>query len=293
MPSINTLLNRFNKLPEEEQQILIALSMVFIPIGQTRFQNLLRQLECIEPLVYKKIAKPLREKLLASELLEETNAGLRVTTGGLSEKLMRIGVKKYPDMFVKLAKWGIADQEYVPYQYQIIALGAKLRFFLYLGLDDAFIAQFEQVESVHPKHIERILSLLFFADFDAEWFASIHVNIRTFVLTRSIEANFFELKQTDFVLQLLQQTIASGAADSAILLAEYNTLLGHTEGVEQLIQQDDSVQALCIKGSLCFIENRNDQALDFYHAAIAKIKKETRKRNIILPNLHAYLFCLA
>ncbi|NOQ63953.1 MAG: ATP-dependent helicase, partial [Methyloprofundus sp.] len=42
-----------------------------------------------------------------------------------------------------------------------------------------------------------------------------------------------------------------------------------------------------------FIENRNDQALDFYHAAIAKIKKETRKRNIILPNLHAYLFCLA
>ncbi|NOR81024.1 MAG: ATP-dependent helicase, partial [Methyloprofundus sp.] len=107
---------------------------------------------------------------------------------------------------------------------------------------------------------------------------------------------FYQLQDISFPLQLLQEDIKVGEASSEaslLTLAEYKIILGETQNVANLIKDDLSVKGLTLKGSLCFIENRNNEALEHYAAAIQLIKKQTRKRNVCLSGIHGYFFNLA
>ena len=162
MSNTETLLSRFDKLSEDEQQILLALAILFAPLGQTRLQEILRVLKCVEPKVYKQIAKPLREKLVRQGLIEVTQHGWRCVTGGISEVLMRIAFQQYPELFAKLAKFSLANREYVPKHLQLIDKVRRLRFFLYLGDDKHFEVSYQGVESEFPRESMSALVLLFF-----------------------------------------------------------------------------------------------------------------------------------
>ncbi|NOR80182.1 MAG: hypothetical protein GQ529_05015, partial [Methyloprofundus sp.] len=296
MSNTNTLLTRFQQLSEDEQQILLALAILFAPVSQTRLQQILRALNCVEPKVYKQIAKPLREKLVQQGLIEATQHGWRCVTGGISEVLMRIAAQEYPDIFARLAKFSLASREYVPSHLQLIDKVRRLRFFLYLGDDKQFEACFKGIENEFPRDVMSALELLFFSPFDKAWFDSLSGNIKAFVLSCYTKYGAFKLQDISYPLQLLQDSINVGDVNSeAILLsfAEYKIILGDLQDVENLIKEEVSVRGLTLKGSLCFIENRNDAALEFYFAAIQLFKKETRKRNVFLPGIHGYFFNLA
>ncbi len=296
MSNTETLLSRFDKLSEDEQQILLALAILFAPLGQTRLQEILRVLKCVEPKVYKQIAKPLREKLVRQGLIEVTQHGWRCVTGGISEVLMRIAFQQYPELFAKLAKFSLANREYVPKHLQLIDKVRRLRFFLYLGDDKQFEVCFKGIENDFPREAMSALVLLFFSPFDQAWFKSLNDNIKAFVLSNYAEYGFLSLQDINFPLQVLHDNIKSGdtSSDAALLsFAEYKIILGHNQGIENLIKQDYSVRGLTLRGSLCFLENRNDAALELYAAAVQQIKKQTRKRNVFLPGIHGYFFNLA
>ena len=296
MSNIETLLKRFQQLSEDEQQILLALAILFAPVGQTRLKEILSALNCVEPKVYRLIAKPLREKLVLQGFIEVTQHGWRCVVGGFSKVLIRIAMDEYPDLFARLAKFSLASREYLPSQLQLIDKVRRLRFFLYLGDDKQFEACFHDIENVFPKEAMSALVLLFFSPFDKTWFESLNSHIKAFVLSGYAEFGFLNLQDISFPLQVLQDSIQPEDAstnETLLSFAEYKILLGHSLEVANLIKQDYSIRGLTIKGSLCFLTNGNEAALEFYAGAVQQIKKQTRKRNVFLPGIHGYFYNLA
>ncbi|WP_428357473.1 DEAD/DEAH box helicase [Methyloprofundus sp.] len=297
MSSTEALLKKFTKLPVAEQQILLSLSVLFAPVGQTRLQEILRALNCVEPRVYKQIAKPLREKLVGLGLIEANPHGWRCATGGISEVLMRIALDEYPDIFAKLAKFSLASREYVPHPLQLIDKVRRLRFFLYLKDIEQFKKCFQEIEHEFPKESMSALVLLFFVPFDQVWFASIKKGFQEFALSHYAEYEFLGLQDMSLPLQVLEEGIQlDGTSDSATLqlFAEYKMLLGqYDQQIESLITQDYSARGLTLRATLYFLDNHNDAALELYASAVQQLKKQTRKRNVYLPGIHGYFFNLA
>ncbi len=296
MLNIVTQLKKFHQLSEDEQQILLALAILFAPTGQTRLKEILSALKCVEPKVYKQIAKPLREKLLQQGLIEATQNGWRCVVGGMSEVLLRIAINEYPDLFAKLAKFSLASREYIPNHLQLIDKVRRLRFFLYLDDEKGFEVCFQNIEKAFPAEIMSVLGLLFFSPYDQVWFESLNSHLKAFALSRYAEFSFLNLQDISLPLELMQDSIKTDdASTNEVLLSfvEYKILLGYSREVDSLIKQDDSIRGLTIKGSLCFLGNGNEAALEFYAAAVQQIKKQTRKRNVFLPGIHGYFYNLA
>ncbi|HEY5138069.1 MAG TPA: hypothetical protein VIJ25_01940, partial [Methylococcales bacterium] len=71
----NKLLALFNALSSDEQNIVLALAVVYAPISQSGLQGLLRATGCFEPKKIAMIDRPLREKLQNTQLLVITLDG--------------------------------------------------------------------------------------------------------------------------------------------------------------------------------------------------------------------------
>jgi len=290
------LLRKSQLLTEDEQQILLALAILFVPVGQTKLLDILRGTQSVEPKVYKQIAKPLKDKLERQGLITATKDGWRCAKE-ISEVLMKIAFEDHNNLFSKLAEYSLSDRPYYSsYQVKILNSVRILRFSLYLGNAKKFKEQFDSFEDEFPDQVMPLLNLLFFTAFDKPWFDQLNQDIKNFVLSMYAEYFTFSLEDVSFPVQLLQDAVDSSAPPLLVLLqnlAEFKLMANDAQGVEALLQDDYSAKGLMIKGSACFIDNRNGEALDLYQAALQLIKKETRKRNVFLPHIHGYFFHLA
>lgn len=299
MSNSNTeiLLKRFHRLSDDEQLVLLAMSVLFVPVGQTRLKETLRDTRVVETKVYKQINQGLKEKLLRQKLISVSNDGWRCAQGGLSEVLIKMLIEKHFDLFVALSKQCLMQTAYVPYQLQLFYQLRDLRIFLYFGDAEKFAEQFWAIQkSYSSSQFIEVLDLLFFSPFDENWFAGINATIKSQVLMYYLKHKLFNLEDMGKPLQLLQDSIDEKSEDIDAKLqciAEYKIIQGDVQGIDTLLKEDLSVRGLSLQGSLCFIQNSNDAALEFYYAAIDLIKKQTRKRNVFLPGIHGYFFNLA
>ena len=133
------LLNNYNKLSQGEQDILLALSIVYTSIGQTRFQQLLKLTGYFLNVITNIVAKPLREKLARLELIEVSDAGW-VCSPKISETLMRKAAEK-PELFNQMVN-PLSSKVVSPF-YNLPHLQEIrwLRFYLYQQKVPEFIAQ--------------------------------------------------------------------------------------------------------------------------------------------------------
>ncbi len=295
MTPTEKLLTKFHALTKTEQEVLLALSILFVPIGQTRLQQALRATSHIEPLAHKKVAKPLKDKLEGAGLLETSSDGLRCSRD-LCEVLIKIALDERPDLFVELVQYCQHSRDYEPYKLRIFYMARDLRFFLYGHEYGNFSELFLELLDAFPDQAVDVLDLLFFRTWDAEWFAELVPEFRYFVLSNYVEQMAFELHDMSLQVQLLQSSLDRG--DEPIgqlrqILTGYYIVQGQVRRAEALISDDMTAYGLSLQGDACFMDNRNEEALALYHAALKLIKKQTRKRNVCLPGLHGFLFNLA
>lgn len=159
----NKLLASFNLLSNDEQWILQALSVIYAPIGQTAFQELLKKSAIFPPNTVAIIDKTLREKLLNKELIVISPDGWQCPPD-IVEHLTRLAARQ--PWFNKLAVFLIADHKPY-YSYRVILANAikKLRIFLYQDNDKAFIADLQQICAYHPQGFTETINRIFFNDF--------------------------------------------------------------------------------------------------------------------------------
>jgi len=181
MSTVTTLINRFNQLPEAEQEILMALSILFAPVDQTKLQEILRTLDCVEPKVYKLITKPLREKLVALELLDISSDGWRCPIA-TSESLVRIALRDKKYLFEQLVNFSLQSRHYIAPHLQFLHLVRNLRFYFYQGKRLEFQETLDELEVLYPEHLSSVFDLLIFTDNKFESFKDIDADIQVILL---------------------------------------------------------------------------------------------------------------
>ena len=288
------LLDRFDKLSQGEQDILLALSIVYAPIGQTRFQQLLRISNCVPVSISNIVGKPLREKLERLELIELTNAGW-VCPGTISETLMKMAVEKNL-LFEKLAPVVINDTASHFHNMNHLHRIKTLRIHLYQKNEPLFLTHLQQFERDFFEYIVDTFDLLFFRDFNAHWFNTLPLAIRMTVLQNY--QLILRLNLADYTLQyhLMNECFNEAKNHSKTVVHHYISLhliRGDLQGLDALLENDDTTPALELMGMLHFMQNRSEESLPYFDAALKQIKKATRKRNICLQGFSGYFFYLA
>jgi hypothetical protein len=210
------------------------------------------------------VAKPLKDKLQQQGLIVITKDGWRCAKE-ISEVLMKKASVDHRDLFLKLVEYGLSESTayYYSYEMQVLSAVRNLRFYLYLGEAEKFKKNFTRFEDEFPDQVSPLLNLLFFTPFDKSWFEHLNQDIKNFVVSIYADYFTFNSEKVSFLVQLLQATVDSNATPPLELLqnlAEFKLMADDAQGAEALLTDDVSARSLMIKGSACFIDNRNDES---------------------------------
>ena len=96
-------------------------------------------------------------------------------------------------------------------------------------------------------------------------------------------------------LALAEEVFAKGQSVEVLryVLAEQWLLRGQIAKVRALVQREDNVDTLALRGWLAFLDGANEEAIAHYEAALKLLKKTTRKRKIFFRNLSGIFFIMA
>jgi len=284
----------FNNLQAPEKDIVMALSVIYAPVSQTNFQNLLSKSGGFDTKTVRLVDKLLKEKLHKSKLIIANNDGWSCHPE-VSEALMRNAIEQ--PWFKKLAPLLIADTGYYP-SHRIIAchIVKQLRLFLYQGSVTAFMANIDRLHSSYPEYFAEHINRVFFTDFDEAWFTGLPVPIQYGALKYLVLIDYKSFIETNKAYDLLEQLFGNSKPafpEIAHTLIEQRLLRGNFQNAESWLADDFSSQGLKLRASICFLQNHNDEAITLFNTALKQLKKETSKRNITLYGLHGYFFSLA
>ncbi len=289
------LLSQFNALSEDEQLIVLALSVILMPMGQSVLTQLLKRSGCVDAKVADKITPTLKAKLNKTDLVQINHEGWRCREEA-AEDLIKIAVKK-EDFFNKLAAEVIKSSPpsyFIQSRFTLLNELKFLRIYLYLGKFEEFLFTLEKIHNSFPEHLNKIFDRLFFKDMDQEWFLQLHEGIRFTALNYYLYANQDGLIDCSLQYQLLEKYF-SDSTDKYVqrdLIAQ-RLLRGNFENAEEWLNKEPSGQQLKLLGALHFLQNRNDEAIEYYDRYIAEFKKESRKRSVIITGLYGEFYYLA
>ncbi|MCX7088209.1 MAG: DEAD/DEAH box helicase [Methylococcales bacterium] len=285
------LLQRFNLLTEDEQAVALALAVIYAPITQTHLQELLKKTPEFK---IKSALNVVRDALQKSQLITITADGWRCDPQ-VAETLIKQAVEK--SWFKQLTALIIADRNYYyPSRISVYHAIKQLRVFLYQGNELAFTANIERFLVDYPQQFAEVLHRLFFDNYDAAWFASLSEQIRFLALKYYIDVCSISLLDCTRQVQLLEQFFGSGQSESPLIMQaviEKRLMRGNFKDAENRLLGDSSAKGLTLLATLRFMENRNDEAIDLFIAALKVHRKETGKRTSTLSGLAGFLFTMA
>ncbi len=288
------LLDRFDQLSTGEQDILLALSVIYAPIGQSRLKDFLKLSNCVPIAVANLIAKPLRLKLEKLELIETTHAGW-ICSRAISEVLIKKAVANKV-FFTRLVPLVLRDSGYSSYHLMHLQKIRLLRIYLYQGKEQQFISCLLEFESNYYKYFLNTLDDIVFKQFDREWFDALPIGIRLSILQSYQEIKILALEDCNFQYQLMNEYVANETHLPRKFIHQYielHLMCGDLEGLDKLLEQDDSEQALVLRGVLCFMRNRYEDTWPIYETVLKQIKKRTRKRNVFIPGFLGHILNLS
>ena len=128
------------------------------------------------------------------------------------------------------------------------------------------------------------------------WFASLPDQIKFLALSYFLHDGRAHLNDVSKYYQLLEHFFgAVKHANPAIVhtVIEERLLRGNFKDAELWLAGDSSMDGLKLLATLRFLQNRNDEAIELFNAALKALKKETGKRNVSIDGMHGYFFNLA
>lgn len=290
----NKALTSFNALAIDEQMIMLALAVIYAPIGQSSLQKLLRTTGFFSANTIAFIDRPLCEKLQENGLIILTQDGWCCNEDS-AEPLMRLAILE--PWFTKLAQLLIAEPSYYyPARISVFHAIKQLRIFLYQGNELAFAANIEHFYTDYRDIFPEIINKIFFNNYDAKWFASLSGSIKFLVLKYYLHNSYLNLNDVTDKYELLELFFGvdqHANTDIVHTLIEQRLVRGNFKDLERWLADDRSAQGLTLLATLRFLQNRNDEAIEYFHVALKSLKKETGKRNICIDGLYGYFFNLA
>lgn len=253
------------------------------------------------PLLSLLMVKPLREKLLKLNLLTYEKGYLQCHL-----KIVELLTRETQDndtyhsiVEATRKQLPLMPKESQSYQYDYFFrdrpyyVQAQMRFAIFNG-DKKAILEINQFESYRLRRLSfdnRVGSLEIICkrllDSDEKLFLEIPVAIKFMLVASSAQSHYYHFS-TDWTMEQLGKllpTVIGEEESAALLLAELYILQGKLVGAEALLAKGQSSNALALKGWVAMLKGENEQALLLYDESIKSIRKETRKRNVFVPDL--------
>ena len=127
--------------------------------------------------------------------------------------------------------------------------------------------------------------VLFSNPFDKDWMYSRSPRIRDIILPQLIASLLDSLECAQQEMDVVRRIVSDGVAnpEPSNLLGEYLLLTGHIAAAEKLLAQGRSWTAGALRGWAACVRGRRDDAVLEFENAIRLNRKETRKRQVVLP----------
>lgn len=271
-------LANFEKLDNQEQDVLIALSVIYIPIRQGYFQELLKTYDCTPDSAAKIIGKPLREKLLELNLIALTRIGWWYCPYDIADGLLQKAVAR-PELMQCLEQMVRSHTSYMPDECEYERKVRLLRIFFYQKKERAFLRELAHIRQTDSKHLERFYTQFFSQNFAFEWFATLPETMQLEMLLDHLSMQQLKINNSLQLFQILRQRFFACKKPDRETVERFcaiNLLRGDIDGLEKLLEHAESGQLQALSGVLRFLQNRNDTAIAQFVGALGHIKAENK-----------------
>ncbi|MCK5667435.1 MAG: hypothetical protein KAI17_28300, partial [Thiotrichaceae bacterium] len=132
--------------------------------------------------------------------------------------------------------------------------------------------------------------------FDPNFFEKLSDTLKVLVICPILQTQVYDLTDLQQYYEILV-TIYSQAVKQfprlKYVIAEQLLWRGKIDQIETLLVNDDSSISLSLMGWLKFQQDDTNAAISHFEAAIKRLKKETRKRNIVRPDMGGIIYLIA
>lgn len=292
------LLELFNVLPEREQNVLLVLTVIYAPIGQSNLQSMLKSAG-FDTDTIKLVNRDFQDRFQKMGFIIGAHEGWYCHRD-ITEKLMRLALNK--PWFTKLAQQIIMGKDlysYLPPKILVLHQVKKLRLFLYQSNETGFAANIALLYQEFPQHFSEVIQQLFFEHFDREWFAELPEKIRFLVLQYSLINDFAEFNpksngKKNGLYHLLEQSFGMNKPDDLDVMhtiIEQRLFRGNDKDAAEWLYQDNSAGGVKLQAILAIFQNRYDDALDNFNTALKALRKNN-KRHATLGGIYDFFYSL-
>ncbi|HYA41970.1 MAG TPA: DEAD/DEAH box helicase [Syntrophobacteraceae bacterium] len=176
------------------------------------------------------------------------------------------------------------------------------RISIYAQDKDSFHKRLAELSSVHLRLPDfwDSLTRIFNDPFDAEWFATLPVDIRVYALSVIFNQAVLDLAPDEDALAYAMNgpLLRSAPQSESVLLPYYlaSRLImgGRLSDAQKIIYEiDGRIYSLGLMGWLRFVEGKNDEAIVSYEADLKELRRRCGKRNIYFSGIAAFFYVLA
>ena len=288
----------FDTLTVREQDILLVLAVIYAPIGQNNLQSALKNAG-FDTATSKLVNRDFQDRFQKMGFIVGSHEGWYCHRD-ISEILMRTALTK--PWFTKLAQQIIMGKDfasYLPPKFLVLHQVKKLRLFLYQENETGFSANIALLYQEFPNHFTEVLHQIFFEHFNNEWFISLPDKIRFLVLQYSLIDDFLDFDpkssaKKNNLYALLEQSFGQNKSDDLEIVhtvLEQRLFRGNHKDAEEWLSYDSSADGLKLHAILAILENRYDDALEFFQIAL-KILRKNNKRHATLGGMYDFFYGL-
>ena len=292
------LIELFNTLPSYEQDVLLVLAVNYVPIGQTSFITLLKQVG-FDPETIKIVNRDFKDRFQKMGFVMTTQEGW-YCSHAINNRLMQIALHK--PWFNRLAQQIIMEKEgisYMPTKYMLQQQTKKLRLFLYQGNETGFEANIAFLYNEFNEHFESVIQQLFFERFNRKWFMQLSEKIRFLVLQYTIWDNYLSIEphavtNRNDVYDLLEDSFGNTKPNDTNVMhfvLEQRLFRGSQKNAAEWLENDYSPKGLMLRAVLNIFENHYDESIPLFNEAL-KIHRKGNKRKAVLGSIYDFFYGL-
>ena len=304
-PTEEQLFAKYKSLPTSYQRVLEVLSIHYQPLARTTLLNLVKKARIKSP--KGRVFTPATWKLPVKRMLDQ--GLIKVVERQVAcNSLVREMIARSADRGGRVSRYfkavedityrsGYSYSNYGHYYFQVNDIFEDIRKTIYLNEPNEFQDLMQifdlKFRNSHPSYnpIEEIVN----KPFDADWLATKSSAIRERALNEIIPTAHLALMPADAAVRLLQRDgpYESGEDLRTKMLVKHYLLKGDIDRARKWLPCDETPESSCLGGWEACLRGDYKQSIELYEAAFRQIKKETRKRHILIPSDMGAFYVLA
>ena len=299
------LFSRFQSLPPGEQSALEILSVVYQPVSRTRALQFVSQAGIVGP-SGTRFSSPewmtVVHRLVREDLLVEEGKQIACNPDIIEAVTRAAGHGGRLSRWVDVANELMPERRYRSnrlylYYYKSSDLEEDLRIAIHLNQTDRFMMLVEKLYKSHEVVLSpaELFQRFFDNPFNEDWLASRSPEIRDTAISVLIQQALAVLEPADGPVALLQKIVARETDWTwrRQLLVRHQLMRGDLPAAQELILRDGTAAANLLDGWQLCIRGEYERSVEQFETAIKLIKKESRRRVVVISPESGALFVIA